>query len=90
MMTVQQLLSILSSQKEELEANDLSSFLSRYEEPLINLDSKMAQVVIGVRRSGKSTICEKVLRERVKDFAYVNFDDERLVSLRTDASDWPA
>lgn len=90
MMTVQQLLSILSSQKEELEANDLSSFVSRYEEPLINLDSKMAQVVIGVRRSGKSTICEKVLRERVKDFAYVNFDDERLVSLRTDASDWPA
>ena len=89
-MTVQQLLSILSSQKEELEANDLSSFVSRYEEPLINLDSKMAQVVIGVRRSGKSTICEKVLRERVKDFAYVNFDDERLVSLRTDASDWPA
>lgn len=38
-MTVQQLLSILSSQKEELEANDLSSFLSRYEESLINLDS---------------------------------------------------
>ena len=87
MMTVQQLLSILSSQKEELEANDLTSFVSRYEEPLIKLDSKMAQVVIGVRRSGKSTICEKVLREKVGDFAYVNFDDERLVSLKTDELD---
>ena len=40
MMTVRQLLSILSSQKEELEANDLTSFVSRYEEPIINLDSK--------------------------------------------------
>ena len=76
MMTVQQILSILSSQKEELKSNELASFVSRYEEPLINLDSKMAQVVIGVRRSGKSTICEKVLREKVGDFAYVNFDDD--------------
>ena len=80
MMTVQQILSILSSQKEELKSNELASFVSRYEEPLINLDSKMAQVVIGVRRSGKSTICEKVLREKVGDFAYVNFDDERHAS----------
>ena len=86
-MTVQQLLSILSSQKEELETNELASFVSRDEEPLINLDSKMAQVVIGVRRSGKSTICEKVLREKVGDFAYVNFDDERLVSLKTEELD---
>lgn len=70
-----------------MEANGLASFVSRYEEPLINLDSKMAQVVIGVRRSGKSTLCEKVLRERVVDFAYVNFDDERLVSLKTEELD---
>lgn len=86
-MTIQQLLSILSSQKEELEANEPSSLIWRYEESQINLESKMAQVIIGVRRSGKSTICEKVLREKVKDFAYVNFDDERLVSLKTDELD---
>lgn len=86
-MTIQQLLSILSSQKEELAANDLSSLVGRYEESQINLESKMAQVIIGVRRSGKSTICEKVLREKVKEFAYVNFDDERLVSLKTEELD---
>lgn len=80
-------MSILSSQKEELEANSLESFVDRYEEPLVNLNSRMAQVVIGVRRSGKSTICEKVLREQVGDFAYVNFDDERLVSLKTEELD---
>ena len=55
-MTIQQFLSILSSQKEELETNELTSFVSRYEEPLINLDSRMAQVVIGVRRSGKNVL----------------------------------
>ena len=81
-MTVQQILSILSSQKEEIVANELGSLASRYEESMINLDSPMAQVVIGVRRSGKSTLCEKVLREKVENFAYVNFDDERLASLR--------
>ncbi len=86
-MTIQQLLSILSTQKEELEANELSSLVCRCEESQINLDSKMAQVVIGVRRSGKSTICEKVLREKVKDFAYVNFDDERLVNLKAEELD---
>ena len=39
MISVRQLLSILSSQREELEANDLASFVSRYEEALINVDS---------------------------------------------------
>ena len=69
MMTVQQLLSILSSQKEELEANDLTSFVSRYEEPLIKLDSKMAQVAIVDKRSGNSTRPEKFLRKKEGDFA---------------------
>ena len=87
-MTVQQLLSILSSQKEELQSGDPGSFVDRYEESLIDLESKLAQVVIGVRRSGKSTLCEKVLRTRGQDsYAYVNFDDERLVSLKTEDLD---
>lgn len=84
-MTAQQLLPILSSQKEELEAAASEHIISRYEESLIDLDSKMAQVVIGVRRSGKSTLCEKVLRKKAgaERIAYVNFDDERLAALKT-------
>ena len=35
--------------------------MSRKEESLFEFDSSLAQVVIGVRRSGKSTICHKVL-----------------------------
>lgn len=43
----------------------------------MELDSDMAQVVIGVRRCGKSTLCYNVLKENGELFAYANFDDER-------------
>lgn len=42
----------------------------------------MAQVVIGVHRSGKSTLCFNVLHESRVKYAYVNFDDERLFQLK--------
>ena len=60
------------------------SFCKRKEEDLIKLDSKKAQVVIGVRRSGKSTLCFNVLHKAHVKFAYVNFDDERLMRLSAD------
>lgn len=66
---------------------DVTSLCSRKEEREIQLDSRLAQVVIGVRRSGKSTLCQKVLIESSVHFAYVNFDDERLKKARTDDLD---
>lgn len=79
---------ILSDQAEELELKKKQKFCRRKEEDLIDPDSPQAQVVIGVRRSGKSTLCYNALiRKRVK-FAYVNFDDERLIILTaTDLND---
>ena len=71
-------LSILSDQQAELERLDLTKLVTRKEEQLINLDSPLAQVVIGVRRSGKSTLCEKRLLESGVPFGYINFDDDRL------------
>ena len=50
----------------------------------MNLNSKLAQIVIGVRRSGKSTMCTKHLMESGVNFAYVNFDDERLNGMAAD------
>lgn len=44
----------------------------------------MAQVVIGVRRSGKSTLCHKVLLECGIRYAYVNLDDDRLANMRVE------
>ncbi|MDE6106040.1 MAG: ATP-binding protein [Bacteroidales bacterium] len=75
---------ILSDQREELDNLDLSAFVPRMEERQINLKSKLAQVIIGVRRSGKSTLCQKVLLESGVKFGYVNFDDENFIHLPPD------
>lgn len=75
------LLTVLSDQKDELKNFGTSSWITRREESLFNLNSNRAQVVIGVRRCGKSTICKKILLESGVNFAYVNFDDERLMNI---------
>ncbi len=78
---------ILESQRDELQQLDIASICTRKEEQEVNLDSNLAQVVIGVRRCGKSTMCQKVLLESQVNFAYVNFDDERLKTARTNDLD---
>ncbi len=72
---------VLSDQLEELEAKRSMNFCRRMEEDSVNLKSSLAQVVIGVRRSGKSTLCYNVLQRSGEKYAYVNFDDERLANL---------
>lgn len=73
----------LSDQKAELETVDITSLCTRHEENEIDLNSSLAQIVIGVRRSGKSTLCQKVLLQSGVCFAYVNFDDDRLADVQT-------
>lgn len=72
---------VLGDQKNEITALMQTDFVYRREEDLVNLNSRLAQVVIGVRRSGKSTLCCSVLKKSGVHFAYVNFDDERLFAL---------
>ena len=74
---------ILLEQQDELDALKGEGLIHRPEEDLINLNSKLAQVVIGVRRSGKSTLCFNALRKSGVHYAYANFDDERLEELET-------
>lgn len=72
---------ILIDQKAEI-GNLLDEYLCpRKEEELVDLRSPQAQVVIGVRRSGKSTLCLQSLANAKVNFAYANFDDERLADL---------
>lgn len=82
-MNTQTLLSIIADQREELLSNDYSEFCSRPEESQLDLKSNRAQVVIGVRRCGKSTLCEMFLKLKGVEFAYVNFDDDRLGEMKT-------
>ncbi len=79
-----ELLEILRDQKSELEGFAKQGFCERPEEAKIKMNSKKAQVVIGVRRSGKSVLCYNALSKSGVSYAYVNFDDERLAKLSSD------
>ncbi len=72
----------LSDQNEEREEYAQETLCQRCEGQQIDLDSTQAQIVIGVRRSGKSTLCYQTLRDKGVKYAYVNFDDEQLIGLK--------
>ena len=84
---LQRYVNILSDQREELTNRQWKNIVRREEEKEINLNSPLAQVVIGVRRSGKSTLCSKVMLESGLPFGYINFDDDRLGKVTVDAFD---
>ena len=75
---------ILSDQQEELETRRSEKLCHRPEENLIDLNSSQAQVVVGVRRSGKSTLCFQALEKAKVKYAYVNFDDERIATAKAE------
>jgi len=72
---------IVADQQLEIKRIDLTKLCHRKEEELVELDSPLAQIVIGVRRCGKSTLCHKVLLQQKEKYAYLNFDDERLMGI---------
>lgn len=75
---------ILTDQQEELDARADETLCCREEEKSVDLKSTQAQVVIGVRRSGKSTLCYQALQNKQLKFAYADFDDERLATLTSE------
>lgn len=78
------ILQVLAEQKEYVKSYHPEKWVKRNEEKLFEFDSTLAQVVIGVRRSGKSTLCHKVLLEHKVKYGYANFDDDRLAKLQTE------
>lgn len=83
-MTTEELARIIADQREEFLSEDMSTFCERLETSQLSANSSLAQVVIGVRRSGKSTLCTKFLLDNAVECAFVNFDDERLAALQTE------
>lgn len=86
-MKLETLVRIVSEQKEELLNEDFSAYCFRREANQLSLTSKLAQVVIGVRRCGKSTLCLKYLMEHSVNCGYLSFDDERLDNIKTEDLD---
>ena len=78
------ILQVLAEQKEEIRSYKPQKWVTRREESLFEFDTNLAQVVIGVRRSGKSTLCHKVLLEHSVRYGYANFDDDRLANMKTE------
>lgn len=78
------ILQVLAEQQEEAQSYKPQTWVSRKEESLFEFNSTLAQVVIGVRRSGKSTLCHKVLLQQGVRYGYVNFDDDRLANLQVE------
>ena len=75
---------ILTDQQEEIEGRTDETLCHRKEELFVDVKSSQAQVVIGVRRSGKSTLCYQALQRQGVKYAYVDFDDERLTNLQAE------
>jgi len=86
-MNIREIEIVILDQKEELEKMKTQEFCHRPQEDLINMNSNLAQVVIGVRRSGKFTLCFNALQKAGVSYAYVKFDDEKLASLTLDDMD---
>lgn len=86
-MTLPEIETVLLEQQDEIKALNAENLIHRPQEKLINMNSSLAQVVIGVRRSGKSTLCFNALRKAEVNFAYANFDDERFQNLKTEDLD---
>ncbi len=83
-MDVATIYTVVLEQQELLSTIERQDFVRRAEAEFISLDSRLAQVVIGVRRSGKSTLCHMALRDAGVEYGYVNFDDDRLASLKVE------
>jgi len=82
-MEEQIILKVLREQQLEVAKYQPTKWCHRYEESQFLFDSNLAQVVTGVRRSGKSTLCHKVLLQNEIVYGYANMDDDRLVGIQT-------
>lgn len=86
-MNVNTIKRVIADQTEELKFRSTQKLIVRdlldYAKNI--LDEKIIKVVTGVRRCGKSTFCHQLLLG--KKYAYLNFDDERLLGLKSDDLD---
>ena len=82
-MNVKNIQTIISDQREEIKRIFTEENIIKRETLHIwnkTIESNLIKVITGVRRSGKSIFSFQLLNER--EYAYINFDDERLVGLK--------
>lgn len=78
---------ILLEQQFELERVLQTPVLDRLPMKKVDVESPLAQAVLGMRRSGKSVVCRQAMKDSGVKFGYVDFDDEALAKLEADDLD---
>lgn len=79
---------ILRRQKANLEhLLAQSGIIDRAQRGRIDVNSAQAQIVVGVRRCGKSVLCRMALKQSGVPFGYIDFDDEPLRNVSADELD---
>ncbi|MBO4728008.1 MAG: ATP-binding protein [Spirochaetaceae bacterium] len=78
------ILTVVKEQHEEFILKLKEKICERPEESLVDLESSLAQVVIGIRRSGKSSMYINIIKKSNLNFAYLNFDDERFSKIQAE------
>jgi predicted AAA+ superfamily ATPase len=73
---------VIIDQKEEINLRAGEVLVRRESESRISPNSQLVQIITGVRRSGKSTLAHQLYSNL--NYAYLNFDDERLMSCSPD------
>lgn len=89
-MEIEILKRIITSQREEFEKTFKEFPIIKrnnldYVKPFLSYPNILA--ILGVRRSGKSVFSVLLAKELKENFWYINFDDERLMSLKTEDLD---
>lgn len=78
---------IIAEQREELKRLLSQDVLVRAPMRRVDVESPLAQAVLGMRRSGKSVVCRKALADASVAFGYVDFDDEALSKITAEQLD---
>ena len=82
-----ELYSVLFEQQKEFARNEMFVQRETTESLLSSLKLKIPFIITGVRRAGKSTllkIIKNTLNLTEKEFFYINFNDERLISFKVE------
>jgi predicted AAA+ superfamily ATPase len=70
---------IIAEQRDEVKFILEAGWVPRDKEESVSAESRLLQIITGVRRSGKSTLAHRALQNF--PYAYLNLDDERLIGM---------
>jgi hypothetical protein len=71
--------------QQKIQMEKSGDFVKRsiFSQVLTAMDDNRVIILAGIRRCGKSTLLKQIMQTR-KDYCYVNFEDERLLSFRAE------